>query len=381
MSTDISTVRTATRRVVTTPRYVIGALAVVALAFIPSQVEPILVAKFTAALYFAMFVISWDFVSGYTNMVSFGHTFFFAIGGYTTALLSLGHGLDPMLSIPVGAVLAGVGGVILAVPSLRVRGHYLAVLTLMAPLILERLFIVFSGIFGGETGLPQPETLLSGEDYVATLEVNYYLAYVLFVVILLFAFLVTRSDIGRVFKAIEEDEEAVSAAGINTAKFKLFAFVTSAVLGGLAGAFLVHTPVGSASPSQLLALGVMIDILIVSIFGGIGTIIGPALGGVSLFMLRDYLNGVEQTLPVVDIAVADVNLILFYAFTLVLMFFLPSGLLPSLVQIGRRALTLVPGRRPDVATDGGRSGADSPAAAAMKHRAGDRHPPEDDDNE
>jgi len=377
--TERQAVTDAARNLLTTPRYVVGLLAVLALAFVPGQVDTINMIKFTSALYFAMFVISWDFVSGYTNQVSFGHTFFFAIGGYTTAVLNLNFGVDPVLSIPIGALLAGVGGLLLALPAIRVRGHYLALLTLMAPLILERLFNVFSDTFGGQTGLPQPETVLTGDSYVATLELNYYLAYTLFVVILSFAFLVTRSDIGKVFTAIREDEDAVAAAGINTTKFKLFAFVTSAVMGGLAGAFLVHSPVGSASPSQLLALVVMIDILIVSIIGGLGTIVGPALGGISLFMLRDYLSNMEQALPVVDMTVADVNLIVFYALALVLLFFLPSGLLPWLIRFGRRVLSFVPGRQPDVATDGDRE-TDRPIDAFRKRLSDDRPATEDDDN-
>lgn len=352
-ATERPTVAGVARNLLTTPRYVVGALAILALALVPSQLDTITVIKLTAALYFAMFVISWDFVSGYTNQVSFGHTFFFAIGGYTSALLNLEFGMGPLLSIPIGALLAGVGGLLLGIPALRVRGHYLALLTLMAPLILDRLFKVFSGTFGGETGLPQPETLVTGESYVATLELNYYLAYVLFTLVLVFAFVVTRSDIGKVFTAIREDEEAVSAAGINTAKFKLFAFVTSAILGGLAGAFLVHSPVGSPSPSQLLALVVMIDILIVSIVGGLGTIVGPALGGIFLFMLRDFLSGVNEAVPLVGLTVSDLNLIAFYSLTLVLLFFLPAGLLPWLLRLGRRLLDKVPGRDADLATDGG----------------------------
>lgn len=381
MATERPTVAAIARNVLTTPRYVVGTLAILALAVIPSQVDTITIIKLTAALYFAMFVISWDFVSGYTNQVSFGHTFFFAIGGYTSALLNLDFGLDPMITIPIGALLAGVGGLLLGIPALRVRGHYLALLTLMAPLILDRMFKVFSGTFGGETGLPQPETLVTGESYVATLELNYYLAYVLFTIILVFAFIVTRSDIGKVFTAIREDEEAVSAAGINTAKFKLFAFVTSAILGGLAGAFLVHSPVGSASPSQLLALVVMIDILIVSIVGGLGTIVGPALGGIFLFMLRDFLSGVNETVPLVGLTVSDLNLIAFYSLTLVLLFFLPTGLLPWLLRQGRRILSMVPRRDADLATDGGSKESKRPLDEFKERLTDDSGMNEDDTDE
>ncbi|WP_049995864.1 branched-chain amino acid ABC transporter permease [Halococcus sediminicola] len=358
MSTTAETIVTqAGQKVLTTPRYVIGIVAVLALALLPLQVEPSLILKLTSALYFAMFAISWDFVSGYTNQVSFGHTFLFAIGGYTTALLNLEYGVAPILSIPLGALLAGVGGVLLALPAIRVRGHYLALFTLMAALILERLFIMFSDTFGGETGLPQPQGLLLGEDYLATIELNYYLAYALFTIILVFAFLITRSDIGEVFTAIREDEEAVGATGTNATKFKIFAFATSGVIGGLAAGFLVHSPVGSASPSQLLTLVVMIDVLIVSIFGGLGTIVGPALSGISLYMMRDYLSNVDQVVPVMDRAVADLSLIVFYALTLVLLFVLPGGLLPWSIRQGRHVLSILPWYQTELVRNDGQSAA------------------------
>ena len=119
----------------------------------------------TGAFYFGMFAMSWDTVSGYTGEISFGHALFFAVGGYTSTLLNLGYGISPALSIPAGVVLAAVAGVLIGVPALRVRGPYLSLITLVAPLILLQVFVIFGNIFGGELGLSAPTGLVDAADF------------------------------------------------------------------------------------------------------------------------------------------------------------------------------------------------------------------------
>ncbi|WP_435361850.1 branched-chain amino acid ABC transporter permease [Haloarchaeobius sp. DFWS5] len=336
-------------------RHRLGIVGLFALALLPFQLSTLDLLKATGALYLAVFVMSWDFVSGYTGQMSFGHTFFFAIGGYTSALLNLGHGVDPLLSIPAGVALAALSGFIIGAPALRLQGPYLALITLTAPLILLRIFVMFSDIFGGDKGLPSPATLVEFDDFVQTVDANYYLAFAVFLFVLGVTYAITRSDHGTVFTAIREDQEAVAASGINPAKFKIFAFVTSAALGGLGGAVFVHTPVGNASPSQLLDLAVMIEILIAAIFGGLGTIVGPAIGGLFLYTLRDWIGQQEWMVPVLDMPVTRLDLLLFYTLTLFFLFFLPSGLVPWSIDRGRQVIGRFGGNRPNVAADGGAS--------------------------
>jgi len=302
------------------------------------------------AFYFGMFAMSWDTVSGYTGQISFGHGFFFALGGYTSALLNLTYGLDPLLAIPFGVVAAALGGVIIGVPALRLRGPYLSLVTLVAPQVLLSVFILFSGVFGGELGLPSPANVLGvglGDPVLV-----YYVAFALFTGILALLLAVTRSNAGAVFTAIREDEDAVSAAGLNPAKFKTFAFVLSAAVGGLAGAMLVHTPVGNPQPSQLLTTQVSIEVIIAAILGGMGTIVGAAIGGMVVFLLPEYLNTVDYVIPVLDAPVSEIDFLLFAVISLLLLFVLPGGILRAVIHAGRRALA---DRRSDVAADGGRS--------------------------
>lgn len=316
-------------------RHVFGALGLVLLAVLPFGIGVLDLLKMITVLYFVMFIISWDFVSGYTDLVSFGHTFFFATGGYTSALLNIEFGISPLIGIPVGVVLAAFGGLLFSIPALRIEGHYLALFTLLPPLILLQIFQLNSDIFGGRRGLQGAELLVEMGDFNATAMANYYLAFALFLVIFTVAYVITRSDTGAIFKGIREDKLAVSASGHSPAKFKTFAMVVSAAIGGLAGAMFVHTPVGSASPTQLLDLIVMIDILLAAIIGGIGTIVGPAIGGFVFWWVKDFASDIEYTIPVLNAPFARFDVLVFYLITLSILLFIPEGILKKILDIGR----------------------------------------------
>jgi branched-chain amino acid transport system permease protein len=314
-------------------RHKLGVLGLVGLAILPVFIGPLSALTMTSAMFFAMFTMSWDAVSGYTGQISFGHGVFFTIGAYTTTLLNLGFGVPPLLSIPAGIALAAVAGILIGVPALRLRGPYLSLVTLVAPLILLQIFIFKSDIFGGEIGLNPPASLLGFSPYA-----NYYLAFGLFLFVLAVLLAVTRSNAGAVFTAIREDEDAVSAAGLNPAKFKIFAFVLSAAIGGLAGAVFVHTPQGSPRPTVLLTLVVNIEVIIAAILGGMGTIVGAAIGGIFFYLFREWLSGVGWVVPIIETPVSEIDFLVFSVITLGLLFFLPGGFLRAGLRSGRKVI-------------------------------------------
>ena len=340
------------------PRYKLGLVALALLALAPFWLRALLgdgrgllaTITLTTALFFAMFAMSWDAVSGYTGQISFGHALFFTVGGYGSALLNLEVGIPPIVAILLGTLLAALAGVLIGVPALRLEGPYLSLVTLVAPLILLQIFIVFSGTFGGELGLPSPEPLVPVSGFTGRTVVDFYVAFVVFVCILAVLLAVTRSDAGAVFTAIREDEDAVAAAGINPSKFKIFAFVLSAAVGGLAGAVFVHT-VGKPQPSQLLVMSVSVEVIIASIVGGMGTITGAAIGGLFFSLFREWLSGITTMVPVLNVQVASLDLLLFSLVTLGLLFFLPGGVLRWGIERGRNVV----GDGPNPVTDGGRT--------------------------
>jgi branched-chain amino acid transport system permease protein len=338
-------------------RYYLAALFFIGLAVGPfvAGMGTLLLLQWASAFYFIMFVISWDFVSGTTGQVSFGHTLFFTAGGYTTAMLNLYWGVDPLLGIVAGTCLAALAGLFYAIPALRLGGHYLALFTLLPPLILARLLVIFSDWTGGQGGLPNPDPLVDVGDFAADAVANYYLALGLLVAVFALTWVITRSDTGRIFTAIREDTEAVQSAGFNPAKYKVYSMVLSAVIGGFVGAVFVHTQVGSASPSQLLELTLMLEIILASIIGGFGTITGGLLGGLLIYWGLEFLRGIEFVVPVVETSVGDVASIIFFTILLLLVYFLEEGVLPWSYRIGNRVLTRA--RTGTPVADGGESNA------------------------
>lgn len=338
-------------------RYHFAVLTVLTLIIAPQtgQMDTLNMLKWTTAFYFVMFVISWDFVVGYTGQVSFGHTLFFAAGGYTTAILNLDYGVDPLLGIVIGTFVATMAGLLYAIPALRLEGHYLALFTLLPPLILVRLFSVFRERTGGRSGLPDVEPLLDIGDFATSATANYYLSLAILVGIFVLTWIITRSDTGQILTAIRESEDAVQSAGFNPAKFKVYSMLLSAGIGGFAGAVFVHTPVGSASPSQLLELSLMLEILLASIIGGFGTITGALVGGLFIYWGLDLTRNSEAVVPLVDVPISEIHTLLFYLLLLMLVYFLAEGILPWSFRQGNRILDRILSERRSVRTDGGQS--------------------------
>ncbi|MDZ7745466.1 MAG: branched-chain amino acid ABC transporter permease [Halobacteriales archaeon] len=321
------------------------------MAVLPQFIGPSAMVTLSLAYFWGVYAMSWDVVSGYTGQISFGHGVFFAVGGYTSALLNLGYGINPVLSIPVGVLLAAVTGLLIGVPALRLRGPYLSLVTLVAPLILTQIFIFRSDVFNGEQGLSGVEPLLGLQTF-GNEPTFYYIAFALFVFVLALLLLVTRTDAGAVLTAIREDEETVAASGLNPAKFKIMAFVLSAAIGGLAGAIIVHTPSGNASPTTLMAITVNVEVIIAAILGGMGTIVGAGIGGILLVLLREQLAGVGWVIPVIETPISDVDFLVFAIITLVLLAVMPGGIFRAAIVAGRRVLNR---DKEAVATDGGRT--------------------------
>lgn len=301
-------------------------LVLVVLGGLPFLVGDLDLLTVTAALYFAGFVMAWDAVSGYTGQMSFGHSAFLATGGYTSALLNSHFGLPLPVTILAGALAAGLFGLIIGLPVLRLEGPYLSLITLILPLIMLQVFIQFSDITGGESGLLQVSTLVSG------IQDNYYVAFAVFTGILLFLSFLMRSNAGQILTAIREDEEAVSVCGLNPNKFKIFAFALSAFLSGLAAALFVHSTVGSASPSLLLVLTVNVELIVAAIIGGMGNVGGAAFGGMLFYLGREWLSSISYTVPVVDLPFDEVYIVLFYILVVVMLLWLPKGIYVSAVD-------------------------------------------------
>ncbi|PSP48589.1 branched-chain amino acid ABC transporter permease [Halobacteriales archaeon QH_7_69_31] len=323
----------------------LGLLGVAGLFVVPVVAPPIRTIQLAGALFFATWVMSWDFVSGYTGEISFGHALFFGVGGYPSGMLNLHLGVDPWIAAPLGALTAAIAGLLIGFPSLRVKGPYFSLITLVAPLIVISVFRFSPDLTGGELGLVSVGRVekLSAIGPIPSPGIDpfagYYLALAIFLLSAVVFIAITRADAGVVFTAIRADEVALAATGKNPAKFKLFAFVVSALVGGFAGAMYGHS-IGGFSPSELLALVVSIEVIIAAILGGMGTITGAAVGGIVFHMLRVALRNadtvsipftgieVELVIPLLGVPLGEIYLLLFGLVTLGFLFFLPEGIVP-----------------------------------------------------
>jgi branched-chain amino acid transport system permease protein len=262
---------------------------------------------FTLASIFAILAASWDLLSGYTGQMNFGHALFFGVGAYGAALFNLHAQIPPWGSIPLGALVAVGAGLIIGIPSLRLKGTYLALTTLAFPIILLGLVIAFPDFTGGELGI-------SGIAKLSPTRVtDYYVVAVLMLGLCTIMWKITDSNTGIIFHAIREDEIAVRASGINTTRYKLLAFSLSGFFAGISGGLYAHF-MRIAGPSTL-DVSLSFTVVIWAIFGGVVTIYGPVAGVFLLFPLLEFMHFAQ-----------DYRMLLFAAIVLFSLMYMPDGL-------------------------------------------------------
>ncbi|MXV61075.1 branched-chain amino acid ABC transporter permease [Natronorubrum sp. JWXQ-INN-674] len=228
----------------------------------------------------AIFAMSWDIQSGYTGYISFGHSVLSAAAGYTTALL-LVH-VNPELSLwitaPISVLAALVLGLLIALPSLRLEGPYFSLITFVAVLLFYRLTTAFTSL-GGIPGFSSPDVFTWDPT------MRYYYMLVPMLLIALALTFMARSNLGMILVAIRENESAVSAAGINPTKFKIWSFALSSIPMGIGGVLLVGFT-GNVDPHTFVIVDNSIEMIAMAVIGGMSSILGP-LGGAFLF---EFLN-------------------------------------------------------------------------------------------
>lgn len=280
---------------------------------------------------FTIAVVSWDIISGFTGQLNLGHSVSVGIGAYISGLLFLQERFSvysatywltdfPDLPIPLLIIIGGIGsaffGLIIGSISLRLKGHYLALVTIILPLV----FVQFTGIFSDLVGSYEGFTLGLEGVLHPNITGRYYISFFSILLCLGIIFIILRSRWGIIFKSIKDNEPLARSAGINTYKYKLIAFVSSSFFAGIAGglfAFYRHF-VGI----DLANLNLMLFIVLGSILGGLGTFYGPIIGAFFVYILKLWVlpEYVSLLLPQFE-----PNLMLFFLVVL-LIAFLPRGL-------------------------------------------------------
>jgi ABC-type branched-subunit amino acid transport system ATPase component/ABC-type branched-subunit amino acid transport system permease subunit len=240
----------------------------------------------TLVLVWACFGLSWNLFSGYTGLVSFGHAAFFGIGAYTTALGQIHFDLSPWVLIPLAAMLGGLAGLLIGLPTFRLRGVYFALAMLAYPLAM---LYVFEWLGYQEVTLPMKREAAGRYMQFADQRIYVLIALVLLIVIVIVTRAVERARFGMALIAIKQNEAAAEAAGIDTFAWKLRAIALSGAIAGAIGAFyavvlLVVTPV------SVFGMLVSAQALTVTMFGGVATVWGPVIGAAILIPVAETLH-------------------------------------------------------------------------------------------
>ena len=272
-------------------------------------------------LAFAVILASaWNILGGFAGQVSLGYSAFLGIGAYTTVLLSL-SGVNPFLSLPLGASLAVLFSVVIGLPAFRLRGPYFTIATIG---VGEAVRVCASSVSftGGSSGLRMPA---GSFDFT----LNYEAMALLAILAVATGALVKRSAFGRALAAIKQDIDAAEALGVNSTRFKLGAHALSAAIVALAGS-LYAINFQYIAPGSVFDFRLSLSIVLMPIVGGVGTIVGPVLGAVVFSTLQIKLLSIP--------ALRDSYLFLYGTLLIIVMLFEPKGILGLVRRLFHRSL-------------------------------------------
>lgn len=271
---------------------------------------------------YCLITIGLSLLMGYAGQISIGHAAFFGIGAYVSAILTVRYGLNPWLCMFIGMIIAAVVAILVGAPSLKLKGHYLAMATLAFGIIIYIIFneeIEWTGGPDGMSGIPGLS--LFGFEFDSVVS-YFYLVWSFVFAAFIFTINIIQSGTGRALRAIHSSEPAASAMGVDISRFKLIVFVYSAILASLAGSLYAHY-LNFINPSTF-DLFFSIKLLIMIALGGMHNIWGAIIGaGLITFMSYEWLHYFEE-----------LEVIVYGAILLIITIFFPNGLVgvPGIIK-------------------------------------------------
>ena len=297
-----------------------AALALLAFGVTTQQLGTLRIA--TGVLMYVVLTQGWNVLGGYGGYLNFGMAMFFGIGAYTTAIVSTKAGIPPLATIPVAGAVAAVAGMVLGVPSLRLRGSYFAIVTFVLTLAVQQLALTL-GITNGALGLYLKPPALSPR---ASEQLFYFIFFGAAIAATLGVRQIGRSRLGGALVAIREDEDAAEVLGIPTTRVKTIALVAGALVAGMVGAVYASQQY-YIEPVSTFSFALSLNVVVAAIVGGAGTWVGPLLGaGATQLVSQELLVNTQGVYG---------NLVL-GGLLIIFALFIPRGL-TGLVRYKRRA--------------------------------------------
>lgn len=311
-----------------------ASLAVLALLlYVPQYFSSTQTQLWAQALYYGVAALGLNVLTGYNGQISIGHGAFFGVGAYTTAILMENNNWQFLPTLPVVIVVAAVIGGAFGFPALRVKGLYLALITLGLAALFPDLVNRFASKYGtGGTSLIQPPRVLAPQWAESFTDFDdqyrYYMLLVIALVMFVLAANLVRGRFGRALIAVRDHEAAASTLGIDTARVKVTAFAISAAYAAVAGSLSVLIE-GSANAGKIEVFQQSILFLVAVVIGGTATVLGPVIGAFVVVFVQDSTKDLIDDQPLLSPAVFGLVLIL-------MMYLLPDGLVGGARRLMQR---------------------------------------------
>jgi branched-chain amino acid transport system permease protein len=282
-------------------------------------------------LFYAYLTTSWNLVGGFAGVLPLGHAAFVGIGAYTSTVLFLQYGISPWFGMLVGGVLATFAGVLIGLPTFKMRGAYFALATIAFAegfrVIVENVDFIGPFNINGPRGLQIPPLDIGLANFMFSgKEPYYYIILIMLVAVLFLTYVISRSKLGYYLNAGGEEPEAAMALGVNVARAKLIAMAMSSFLTALAGTFYAQFTL-YIHPKSIISLDLSFEIAFIALIGGRGSIAGPILGALLLRPVGDFARiYFGDTLP-------GMHLIIFGLVLILVMHYQPRGLQEPLTRV------------------------------------------------
>lgn len=327
------------------------AVLLVLLLAVPFLLSDYLVGEVTNVLIWAIAGMGLMLLVGQTGQASLGHAAFLAIGCYANAILQTKLGLPFLLAFPLAGLIAGLAGVLLALPTTRLHGIYLAIATLAVSILVEDLIVIAEPLTGGVAGIFVPDISIFGYTIgrYGNLDAFYLVVLTVALLVVLAYRNIQRSPLGRSFAAVRDSEVSAKAMGVNVARTKVIAFGISTGITGLAGALMGHF-IQYVNHEAFLIL-ISIQLLLMIVIGGLGTIHGAFFGAIVVVFMPQFIaimrDLIGQLTGVGSIVIPGIETAIFGVLLVLIILFEPYGIYGMWVKI-RTYFELFPFYRRDL---------------------------------